>query len=576
MKAVKVELKDAELVKNKLMSLGALSNSHKIIKQGNYIFFPVKKVVPGFVLVEKDFDEIIRKDKSLKSLLKGELSDFELSKLKSAFDVVGDIAILEIDDDLRDKEKIIASALLENHKNIKTVLRKDDKHEGDFRTQKMKWLAGLKTKEAVHKENDVSILVDVEKVYFSPRLSTERKRISNLVKNGEEVLVMFSGCAPYPCVLSKNTSAKHITGIELNPAGHSYGLKNLDFNKCYNVTLINGDVNVESSRVYENIIGLKSSISNEQLMHRLKLNPKILELYLKEEDLSDSSFLEKRIVELKNKGIEVFLHMPFFEKSKSVLGGEDVSRVLKQLKKLGSICTRHDVRAIIHITWDDPVIAEKKIIANIKELKEFYDYFFFENLCSYYNKTEDILRISKSAGIKNVCIDLAHLYLVYKDNSKLVNHIVEMQKKFNTYFHISDSDGFKEGLSLGKGLIDFDRILPFVNKGILEVINKDEFNPVEMFDSQIALHKHKRFFDRILMPLPKNAEDFLDAALSVVKKGTVIHFYNFLHESEFSLAEEKVRLACKKRGFEYEKLNFIKAGQQSPRTYRICLDFKVF
>jgi hypothetical protein len=37
-------------------------------------------------------------------------------------------------------------------------------------------------------------------------LSTERKRISELVKPGEKVLVMFSGAAPYVCVIAKKTN----------------------------------------------------------------------------------------------------------------------------------------------------------------------------------------------------------------------------------------------------------------------------------------------------------------------------------------------------------------------------------
>ena len=46
-------------------------------------------------------------------------------------------------------------------------------------------------------------------------------------------------------------------------------------------------------------------------------------------------------------------------------------------------------------------------------------------------------------------------------------------------------------------------------------------------------------FDMILMPLPKHAEDFLPEALEVSKKGTIILFYDFLHEEKFNEAMEK-------------------------------------
>jgi tRNA (guanine37-N1)-methyltransferase len=82
-------------------------------------------------------------------------------------------------------------------------------------------------------------------------------------------------------------------------------------------------------------------------------------------------------------------------------------------------------------------------------------------------------------------------------------------------------------------------------------------------------------FDRILMPLPKSAEDFLPVALSAAEKGTIIHFYDFLHESEFKKAEEKVKKACKEAGLKYKKQGFARCGQHSPRTYRVCLDFEI-
>ena len=84
--------------------------------------------------------------------------------------------------------------------------------------------------------------MNVEKVYFSPRLSEERKRIFQQVKNNETILVMFSGIAVYPIVISKNTKAKAIVGIEINPIAHKYALENLKLNKISNVKLFLDDV----------------------------------------------------------------------------------------------------------------------------------------------------------------------------------------------------------------------------------------------------------------------------------------------------------------------------------------------
>lgn len=178
---------------------------------------------------------------NLKSKLKNKLKKRELSKLKRSYDLLGDIAVIEVPRALRKKERIIANTLLKSHKSIKVVAKKGV-HKGVFRLQKIRILAGEKRKETVHKENKVLLKLNVEKVYFSPRLSTERKRIADQIRMNESVLVMFSGCAPYPLVISKNSKAKKIYGVELNPIAHKYGLENVKLNKVTNVELLKGDV----------------------------------------------------------------------------------------------------------------------------------------------------------------------------------------------------------------------------------------------------------------------------------------------------------------------------------------------
>jgi tRNA (guanine37-N1)-methyltransferase len=179
---------------------------------------------------------------TLKDALKNKFSEKELSFLKKSYDIIGDIAILEIPDELKKKEKLIAEELLKLNKILKVVCKKTGIHSGDFRLQKLKFLAGEKRKETSYKENKVIIKLNPEKVYFSVRLSTERKRIYELIKQGESVLVMFSGSGVYPAVISKNTKAKEIYGIEINPYAHKIALETIKLNKLNNVALFKGDV----------------------------------------------------------------------------------------------------------------------------------------------------------------------------------------------------------------------------------------------------------------------------------------------------------------------------------------------
>ena len=182
--------------------------------------------------------------KNLKFYLKDKLSEKELKLMPTSFDVVGDILIFsEFPKELSKKEKRIGKVILETYPHIKTVLKKTKKYSGKFRTPKLKIIAGEKRKETTHKENNVFIKLDVGEVYFSARMSSERKRIADLIKPNESVLVMFSGAAPYPLVIANNTKCREVYGIEINPTAHKYALENIKKNKLENkIKLFLGDV----------------------------------------------------------------------------------------------------------------------------------------------------------------------------------------------------------------------------------------------------------------------------------------------------------------------------------------------
>lgn len=273
---------------------------------------------------------------SLKDELKEKLSKKEMEHIVRSYDVIGDIAVIQMPDELISKEKLIAQTLLDMHKNIKVVAKEVGMHTGIYRLQKIKVLAGDRRKETEYKESGVRMKLNVEKTYFSPRFGTERLRIAKMVKKDEEVLVMFSGIAPFPLVIVKNAKPKIVYGVEINPDAHKYAVENVKLNKMQDkIILFNGDVRM----------------------------------------------------------------------------------VVPSLKKK---------------------------------------------------------------------------------------------------------------------------------------------------------------FDRVVMPLPKGGEYFLDVALDAVKKKGVVHFYDFLHSDEFEIGKKKVKDACLRSGKKCRILRLVKCGQQSPRVYRITVDFKVY
>ena len=269
----------------------------------------------------------------LKDILKTKLTKKQLDLVPSSFDIVGDLAIFsDFPKELQKKEKLIGESLLKLHKNLKVVLKKTKKYSGTFRTPTLRIIAGEKRKETELRENDVRLKLNPEKTYFSVRLATERRRVMELVKENELILVLFSGIGPYPLVISKNKKPKEIYSVEINPDAVKYQKENILSNKIENIKLIKGDAK--------------------------KVTP-------------------------------------------------------------------------------------------------------------------------------------------------------------------------------------------------------------------------KKKFDRVLMPLPRGAENFLDIALRSTKKGTIIHFYDFLNEQEFDLAKEKIKKACKKAKKKHKILGVVKCGQFGPGVFRICLDFKI-
>ena len=86
------------------------------------------------------------------------------------------------------------------------------------------------------------------------------------------------------------------------------------------------------------------------------------------------------------------------------------------------------------------------------------------------------------------------------------------------------------------------------------------------------LHK----YDEIYMPLPKDAELFLDCAFRSAAPGAIVHMYDFVHENDFPIkSENAIKKSAEKNGAEVEIIETRKVGQYSPRKYRVCCDFKI-
>jgi len=232
----------------------------------------------------------------LKKTLENVLSEKESEELFSAFDQVGDIIIIRIPDSLLPKKEIIGKTLLEQVKTVKSVFYQASSVEGDFRTRDLEILAGENKTETEYKEFSCRFIVDVRKAFFSPRLSTERDRIADLVQEGETVINMFGGIGMFSIIAAKRKKCT-VYNIDINPIAAKLCEKNIELNRLAGkVISIQGDA---------------AKIVEEKLKDK---GDRVLMLLPERSD----EFLDSAIFAAKNNGIiHYYSHIHADDKSKA-------------------------------------------------------------------------------------------------------------------------------------------------------------------------------------------------------------------------------------------------------------------
>ncbi|GFN42098.1 MAG: class I SAM-dependent methyltransferase family protein [Thaumarchaeota archaeon] len=217
----------------------------------------------------------------LKRALEGVLTDQESEELFSAFDQIGDIIVIRIPDSLLSKKKVIGETLLKEVSTAKSILYQSSDVTGDFRTRSLELLAGEDKTETEYKEFGCRFFVDVEKAFFSPRLSTERERIADVIRDGDTVINMFGGVGMFSILAAKNKKCT-VYNIDINPVASQLCEKNISLNKLVGeVISLNGDA---------------AQIVNDQLKEK---GDRTLMLLPERSD----EFLESAILATKNGGI---------------------------------------------------------------------------------------------------------------------------------------------------------------------------------------------------------------------------------------------------------------------------------
>lgn len=178
---------------------------------------------------------------SIKDLLNNKLPQEKLFLLPGGFEVIGDIAIINIPPALDNEKYLIAQELASHRKDIRTILRKVNMLRGEKRIGEFELLLGNTTK-TLHRENGCVFQIDITKTYFSGKLAFERNRIVEKAKDGEDILVLFCGVGPFLIPIRKRRNV-NVTGLDNNPDACALFKKNTELNNI-DANIVLGDANL--------------------------------------------------------------------------------------------------------------------------------------------------------------------------------------------------------------------------------------------------------------------------------------------------------------------------------------------
>ncbi|NYB51944.1 MAG: class I SAM-dependent methyltransferase family protein [Methanobacteriaceae archaeon] len=263
--------KEANHLRIVLQEKNLLNHEFKIRRSDDYVYLPLNQKPDNNVLeelnlnssyiVDTDFEEYEKRPRSMEDYLKGKISPGKMDDFKKSFDIIGDVVILEIPDELEEDKYIIGEAALKFTKR-KSVYRKKSEIKGIVRTRELEHLAGEDQSITIHKEYDSQLMLDVKKVYFSPRLATERKIIADQVQDNEIIIDMFAGVGPFAINIARRHKVQ-IYAVDINPHAIKYLEKNISLNKLKGkIEPIQGDVaevfqkhNLKAHRIIMNLPG---------------------------------------------------------------------------------------------------------------------------------------------------------------------------------------------------------------------------------------------------------------------------------------------------------------------------------
>ncbi len=226
---VKVPKTSGEKTITLLTKFGLVDKSLVIQREEEFLYIPLvrepqgielttlKTQIPKFTLLNAVFSEKQLPPENLTQALEDKLPRELLPSVPQAFDIIGDIVVIDIPPQLKPYQNKIGEAILQTQKNVTTVLAKASDISGVFRVRDYDYIAGEHKTQTIHREFGCQFHVDIAKAYFSPRLSHEHERVAVQVQEEEVVTDLFAGVGPFSVLIGKRNPKVTVYAVDLNP-----------------------------------------------------------------------------------------------------------------------------------------------------------------------------------------------------------------------------------------------------------------------------------------------------------------------------------------------------------------------
>jgi len=163
----------------------------------------------------------------------------------SRLDIIGDIAIIKLPITggvgVEDLQRI-AVKLVDRVNYIKSVWLAATPVGGSYKLRTYIHLAGEERSITVYREHGCSFKVDIRRVFITPRLSYEHRRIADQVRDGEVIVNMFAGVGLFSIIIACRARPRRVYSIDINEHAYKLMVENVRLNRVEGIVIpIHGD-----------------------------------------------------------------------------------------------------------------------------------------------------------------------------------------------------------------------------------------------------------------------------------------------------------------------------------------------